>query len=102
MTKDQRLALLHSLVGRLLDAATYEKSVDQAAYAEERSAVLDDGILGAAAPNWLKSYRDLDHFRAYAQTFGGYKDRRAFVRSDSLARSRRPSRRRRRLPHRPN
>ena len=80
MTKDERVATLQSLVGRLLDAATYTKSMDQTRYDDERRIVLDDPVLGPAAPAWLKTHRDLEHFRAYAQTLGGYKERRALVR----------------------
>jgi len=86
MTRDEQLALLRSIVGRLNDAATDARSMNNAAYREERDRALADTVLASAMPVWIRNYGDLDHFRSYALTLDGYRARRDFV-SEAFARA---------------
>jgi len=80
LTKEDRLGLLYDLQAQLIDAATYATSINQDQYSRAREALLADPALAHVLPTWLKSHRELEHFRNLAQTKGGYRDRREFVR----------------------
>jgi hypothetical protein len=84
LTRDERLELLYDLQAQLLDAATYARSLDQDAYARVRNTLLGDVMLSVTLPVWLKSHREIEHFRTLSQTKGGYRERREFVRASLL------------------
>jgi hypothetical protein len=71
------LETLQTLIAHLEDAATYARDMDQSGYDKARVAALSSPEISDSLPDLVKKYRSLGQFRAYMQTLGGYKERRA-------------------------
>jgi hypothetical protein len=54
--------------------------MDNHTYTELRSALIQDHALKAIVPSFIRTCRDLSHFRAHTQSVGGYAPRREYIR----------------------